>query len=116
MTYPNFPYPETMTIVKRSVTSTDDYGNDVLSDTSTVISQCVYTPGGSNENVVFTDQVNTTDAFYVPEGTDVTALDAIQYKGDTYEVSGAPSHWRSPFSGRVSPVRVSVIRVTGGAS
>jgi hypothetical protein len=116
MTYPNFPYPETMTIVKRVVSSTDEYGNNVLSETSKIVSQCVYTPGGSNENLVFADQVSTTDVFYVPEGTDIDALDAIQYNGSTYEVSGAPSHWRSPFSGHVSPVRVSVTLVSGGSS
>jgi hypothetical protein len=116
MGYPFFPYPDTMTLIKRTVSGVDDYGNDVYSEASTKVVQCVFQPSGSTENLVFADQVATTDTIFMPYGTDVTALDLIEYKGDRYEVTGAPSSWQSPFSGRVSPMRIAVTLITGGSS
>jgi hypothetical protein len=114
--FPNFPYAVPMTLLKRAVSGQDEYGNDTYTETPIVVQQCVFQPSGSTEVLIFTDQVSTNDIIYMPAGTDVSALDAIQYDGATYEVTGAPSEWMSPFSGRVSPIRINVLLVSGGSS
>lgn len=115
MTSPIFPYAVTMTLVKRVLQPgvVDERGNDVYVEQNVDVPNCVFQPGGSSENLAFADQTNSTDNVYLPEGTDVMYLDAIIYNGVKYEVVGVPLHWRSPFSGRVSPIRVDVNRVTG---
>jgi len=102
-----------MTLIKRAVSGQDAYGNDTYTETQVNVDYCVFQPAGSNENLIFTDQISTTDTIFMPFGTDVTALDAIDYNGDRYEVVGDPGEWVSPFSGRVSPIRVSVSIVKG---
>jgi len=103
-----------MTLVRRVLTGTPDaYGNDVYTDVMIQVPQCVFVPAGSSENLVFTDQVSQTDTIFFPPGVVVTALDAVIYNGDTYEIQGEPSYWTSPFSGRESPIRINVTRVTG---
>jgi hypothetical protein len=103
-----------MTLVKRIPTGTQDsYGNDVYTEQNFQIPNCVFQPGGSSENLSFADQSNTSDTIYMPYGTDVTYLDAIIYNGITFEVTGVPNQWVSPFSGRVSPIRVEVTTISG---
>jgi len=114
MSSPWFPYSVSMTLVKRVLSATpDSYGNDVYTETKTTVLDCVFQPAGSTENLVFTDQVATTDTIFMPYGTPVGYLDAIEYAGNRYEVTGEPSVWVSPFSGRVSPIRISVSKITG---
>jgi hypothetical protein len=103
-----------MTLVKRVLTDTQDaYGNDVYTEQNIQVANCVFQPGGSSENLVFADQTNTNDSVFLPFGTDVTYLDAIIYHGVKYEVTGVPNQWTSPFSGRVSPIRVEVNKISG---
>lgn len=116
MTSPSFPYSVTMTLVKRVLSgNVDQYNNDVYVEQSYDVSNCVFQPGGSGEIVAFAEQTNTTDTVFLPYGTDVTYLDAIIYNGIKYEVVGVPAVWQSPFSGRVSPIRVDVNKVSGVA-
>jgi len=91
----------------------DEYGNDIYIDKNVSVSNCVFQPGGSSESLAFADQVDTTDTIFMPYGTDVAPLDAIVYDGETFEVTGIPSEWVSPFSGRVSPIRINVRKVSG---
>jgi hypothetical protein len=88
----------------------------VLTETRVKVYNCVFVPAGSSESLAFQDQVATTDTIFMPAGTNVTALDAIEYNGDTYEINGEPSAWTSPFSGRVSPIRINVSRISGVAA
>jgi hypothetical protein len=115
MSMPYMPFAVPMTLLKRAVSGQDEYGNDTYTETPVTIQQCVFQPAGSTENLIFADQVSTTDTIFMPGGTDVSALDAIQYNGDTYEVTGAISAWTSPFSGRISPIRINVLLVSGGS-
>lgn len=113
-TSPAFPYSVPMTLVKRVLSGTTDaYGNDVYTEQNFTIPNCIFQPGGSSESLVFQDQTNTTDTIFMPYGTDVTFQDAIIYNGVKYEVVGVPSVWTSPFSGRVSPIRIDVNKVSG---
>jgi hypothetical protein len=109
-----FPYGQTVTIVSRTVSGQDEYGNDVYSETTEDVTAVVVQPSGSTENVQFTDQVSIGMVFYFPYGTDIEPTDAIQFAGDEYEVEGNPQEWPpSPFSGNVSPIEVRANKITG---
>jgi hypothetical protein len=110
---PIFPYGVTVTLVKRTLAGQDANGNDVYTEKNIQVPNTVFVPSGASENLIFADQTNTTEVFYVPWGTDVNALDAIIFQGDEYEVQGIPSQWVSPFSGRPSPIRVNAVKVSG---
>ena len=115
MPYP-FPYGQTVTIVRRSVSGQDEYGNDVYSTTTQTIPYCVIHPAVSNENINFTDQVSTEFNVYVPAGTVVGPLDAVLGPdGTKYEVQGDPQAYVSPFSGLRAPIQIRVLKVAGMA-
>jgi hypothetical protein len=103
-----------MTLIRRTLSGTvDEYGNDVYNETPVTVTNCVFAPAGSSENLTFADQVSSFDTIFMPADTIVSTLDAIDWNGNRYEVAGEPSAWTSPFSGRVSPIRISVSRITG---
>ena len=108
-----FPYGQTVTLVKRAVSGQDDFGNDEYAETLVDAYPCVVQPAGSNETIQFTDQVSTDLTIFLPYGTDIEAVDAVEVDGVRYEVMGDESVWVSPFSGRTSPIQIRVSRVTG---
>lgn len=110
---PNFPYGQTVTLIRRTVSGQDERGNDTYSETSEPIPRAVVQPTGSNEFTQFTDQVSTDIVVFLPFGTEVSPLDAVEVGGLRYEVQGDPSSWVSPFSGNTSPIQVRLSRVTG---
>jgi hypothetical protein len=50
---------------------------------------------------------------YLPAGTVVGAIDAVQVAGQTYEVDGSPNDWQHPLTGWRPGVEVRLKRVTG---
>jgi hypothetical protein len=114
MTSPVFTFSIAVVLVHRAPSGqVDEYGNDIMSVTRATVPNVVFVPAGSSENVSFADQSTQSETFYMPYGTDVSVLDAIEFNGDTYEVNGSPDIWSSPFSGRVSPIRISATKITG---
>ena len=111
-----FPYGTTLTMIRRVLSGTDDYGNDAYSDVSVSVGDCVINPVSSNETTNFTDQVNTTITVFVPFGTDVSFLEAFVINGEKYEVQGDPETFVSPFSGHVSPIQIRAIKTTGASA
>ena len=110
----SFPYGQTVTIVRRTVTGQDEYGNDVYTETTEDVTLVVVQPSGSTENIQFTDQVSIGMVFYFPYGTVINPTDAISFAGDKYEVEGNPQAWPpSPFSGNFSPIEVRATLITG---
>lgn len=110
---PNFPYGITVTVVVRTVTGQDEYGNDVYENTTYDVPSCSVQPGGTNETTQFTEQLSSEIVVYLPYGTDVEFLDALIVDGITYEVQGKPNVWASPFSGNTAPVEVRATKVSG---
>jgi hypothetical protein len=114
MTSPIFTFAVTVTLIHRVPSGqVDEYGNDIMTETSITVPNTVFVPSGSSENLAFADQVTTGEQFYMPYGTPVNILDVIQFNGELYEVQGKPSEWVSPFSGRVSPIRIDTTKITG---
>jgi SPP1 family predicted phage head-tail adaptor len=104
--YPALPYGKMVTLRHRVVAGQDEYNNETYAFTEVQVGPCSVQQGHSGEEVAYTDRVTTDITVYVPYGTDVGYLDAIIVDDVEYEVTGDPSHWMSPFSGRSSPIRV----------
>lgn len=108
-----FPYGQTVTIRRRTVSGTDEFNNDVYTSVSEDVPLCVVQPGSSGEQIQFSDQLSAGIVVYFPSGTDLSHIDAIVVDGAEYEVDGRPDEWTSPFSGHVGPVQVRATKVTG---
>jgi hypothetical protein len=116
-----FPYPilnwgQTVTILNRYVSGQDDYGNDVYSYTPQQVSNCSVQQASTRENLQFTDQVTTGIIVFVPYGTQVGYLDAVVVNGVTYEVTGNPTSWVSPWTGHTAPIRIQATVVEGASA
>jgi hypothetical protein len=115
------PFGETVTLIRRTKTGEDDYGNDIYSATDVTVPGVVWAPAGSRggvpasiEHTGAADMVTTNAQAYLPPGTTVTSVDRIRREnGDLYEVSGEPSLYRNPFTGTSPGPIVEVKRVTG---
>jgi hypothetical protein len=110
-----FPYAQTLTLLRRVLAEPDAYGNDTYTDVAVQVPGCVVQPAGSAEVLQFTDQVSTDITVFIPYGTEVGPLDALVVNGTTYEIQGIPQMWRSPFSGHTSPLQVRASIVTGAS-
>jgi hypothetical protein len=107
-----FPFGRDVSLVRRTKSGTDAYGNDAFTTTTTVV-KGAFAPGGSTEQVQGQDVLITQPTVYLPAGTDVSAVDAIDIDGDRFEVDGTPNHWMNPFTGWQPGVEVRLRRVTG---
>jgi SPP1 family predicted phage head-tail adaptor len=105
----------TVTIVRRTVSGTDSFGNDTYTSVNEDVQYCSIQPAASRENLDFSDQLTSDVVVFVPYGTDVEYIDAIIVDGVQYEVRAQPDVWRSPFSGSTAPVRIEGILVVGAA-
>lgn len=89
------PFGQAIVLVKRVKTGTDEFGDAVYTDTTTTVLGG-FSPGGSVEA---NDQTVTQPTVYLPAGTDVAWLDAVQVGATTYEVDGSPNEWIHPLTG-----------------
>ncbi|MGZ6806389.1 MAG: hypothetical protein ACXVGG_07115 [Mycobacteriaceae bacterium] len=105
-----FPFGQTVTLVKRVKSGQDAFGNDVYSTTTVAVSGA-FAPGGSSEQLQGQDVVITQPTVYLPAGTDVSAVDAIDVAGQRFEVDGSPNDWQNPFTGWRPGVEVKLRRV-----
>jgi hypothetical protein len=101
--------------VRRVVTGTDDFNNDVYGESTQDVSNCSVQPSSSRENLNLSDQLSSRITVFVPYGTDVSYIDAIIVGDNKYEVTGSPDVWVSPFSGRTSPIRIEGSLIEGAA-
>lgn len=94
----------------------DGFGSEETSVESVTIDGCAVSQGNGFENTDATDQVEGDIIFHVPYGTGVSYLDQIVYNGVTYEVTGIPKSWKSPFTGTLSMDEITAKVVEGGGS
>lgn len=105
---------EPVTRVRRQVTGTDRYGNDVHADVETVLAEpAAFDPGGSLEPVeVGRKQVVTTPKLYfLNERPDLRDDDTVIVRGERYTIEGDPADWRSPFGSTLGGLVVELQRV-----
>jgi hypothetical protein len=109
-----FPFGEPVTpVVRVKRASPDELGNDVFDDVPGAAVRGAFDPGGSVEQVQGQSLVISQPSVYLPAGTDLSAVDALLIRGDTFEVDGRPSDWVNPFTGWHPGVHVKLRRVTG---
>jgi hypothetical protein len=113
--YPVLPFGQTVTLLHRTVSGQDQFGNDVYASTPETVTNVAIQPGSHTERTSFTDQVTTNLQVFLPSGTSIGYLDAIVWNGDTYEISGDPAIHISPFSGHAGPIRVTATIVKGAS-
>lgn len=115
----SYAFGETISVLDGVATSRDGDGNDV----QTFPQKATYdnvpiapTDGngaGANEAVQAQDQVIIGLTIYPPDGADITAVDRIVVRGETWDVVGLPQPWVSPYTGRRPGMVVALKRVTG---
>lgn len=107
-----FPFGEPITLMTRTKGAPDALGNDTWTTTTAVVTGA-FNPGVSAELVQGQDLLTTQPTVYLPAGTIIGAIDAVQIDGMTYEVDGSPNEWRNPFTGWGAGIEVKLKRVTG---
>lgn len=107
----SFAFGQTVTLVHRTASGRDAYGNDVLAEAETVLTNVPAWPTSTREG----DEATVYDAVvvFLPPGTNVQAIDSVRVFGNRYEVNGQPERFQSPFDGFEPGVPVALERVTG---
>lgn len=111
-------FGETVVIRHRTTTGTDSYGNDTYTWTDEAIDNVPVwesdaNAAGGNERVQARDMVLAGMTISLPYGHTITAVDRVQVRGRTYEVTGKPVDWRSPQTGVEAGTIVTLSLVTG---
>lgn len=100
---------ETITIKRRSATSTDEHGNPVHSFTTVTVRDALIAIGGTSEPVdPARDAIDATLTLYLPQGTQILSGDRFTIRGTEWVKDGFAQEWVSPFPmevGVVVPVR-----------
>lgn len=101
---------ETITIKRRSVTATDDFGNPTHTTTTIVVKDALIAVGGGSEPIdVARDAVDSSLTIYLPNGTQVQDGDVFIIRNSQWVKDGSVQEWVSPFpsslAGVVVPVR-----------
>jgi hypothetical protein len=118
----NFPRTRKLGLVKRTMSSKDGDGNNVYTDSITVVDGS-FAPGGTSENNDGESQVVDAPAVYVRQALNTGPLDAVivdivravngdVLAGTKYEVDGKPEAWPMPLSDGIGTV-IKLKRVTG---
>lgn len=106
------PFTQPLGLVTRVKTGVDGDGNDQYGEVTEIVGG-VFVPGGTSEMTEGQDRTVTSPSALLPHGTDVTALDAIVYGDNRYEINGDPSDWVSPFDDWAPGIQVQLHKVAG---
>lgn len=101
-----------VTLITRTVSGQDAYGNDTFTETQTTIN-AAFAPGTSLELVQGQDLVTIQPTLYLPPDVDPNPIDAVLVDGQRYDVDGDTDVWMSPFTGWHPGNVVKLKRVTG---
>jgi hypothetical protein len=93
----SFGLGEPIILLQNGAPVADEYGDPIPSQTPVTVTGG-FNPGTSAENPG-QDTATTRPSVYLPSGTDVSWVDAVQVRGVTYQVDGSPNDWISPFTG-----------------
>lgn len=91
---------ETVTILRRSGSSLDDFGLPSYTITQLDIQGCLFAPGGGSEPVdVQRDAVDAKGTLYMPSATQVEPGDVFVIRGSEWVKDAPAQEWVSPFTG-----------------
>lgn len=101
------------TLLHATTGTTDQYNNDTLTYTPEATT-AIFVPGAVSEATEGTDETITNGEVYFPDTSiSVSSQDRVVIGAITYEVTGDPSQWQSPFTSIKTPVLVRVRLVEG---
>ncbi len=106
-----------VTQLAASVTGQDSRGNDIYAWSAVPQLAYAFAPGQTAENIQGTEQVTANAELYLPPDSVVTPEDRfVLADGTTWEVTGLPSPYGSPFTGIGGTVVARLRRVTGASA
>lgn len=104
---------QSLTIQRRSSTSTDEYGNEVHTTTTSTVT-VGYVEQATAEEVTVDRETYVTDwRVFLPAGTAVDGSDRIVYGSKTLEVVGAPHEVWNPRTRTTHHIEARAREVTG---
>jgi hypothetical protein len=105
---------ESITIVRKTSTGVDDFGNPTYSYANTTIQNCGIGFGNSDEPVMDDrDPIDNTLTLFMPAGTVIEANDTFIVRGTRFVKAGSPENWVSPVQMGSLPVIQRVRRRDG---
>ncbi|TAK89389.1 MAG: hypothetical protein EPO06_12060 [Burkholderiaceae bacterium] len=108
------PFGETVTVLTRTVTGRDGYGNDVYGSAETEVEACAVRILSSTESRdKGADKVVDSIEVIMPPASSVTAADRLRVRGVVYAVDGRPEPLTDPMTGADPGLRVIAKRTTG---
>jgi hypothetical protein len=114
---PSFNNGVTVTFLRRTVSGTDERGDDVYTTTEDDVAGCSVSPGYSSETDQGSIMVQSGITVQAPPDTDSSPVDALRLPdGSEWEVQGDSSQWQSPFTTVKSFLKIKADRTTGGNS
>ena len=105
---------ESITQIKRSSSSTDSYGEPIITETEVSVEAIVSARvSGSNFDP---DEIIVTEGLtvYLPAGTDVGDDDRFLIRGKYYEIDGEAFEWKQGLGSWNPGVVVDLVRQTSG--
>lgn len=108
----DFPYGDPITVITRTKSGVDEFGNDVFTEAAAVVTGA-FAPAVSGESTDGRDTVVSQPQALLPYGTAVSPNSVLVIGGLRYEVDGTPNDWRNPFTGWQAGLAVPLRRVTG---
>ena len=108
-----FAFPETFTIITRTVTGQDNDGGDVYGPVEVPV-KGAFAPQGSTELIQGQTMVLTHDTVYLEVGSPTPKpTDQIRRGTVVYDIDGTPRTYQNPFTGFVPGPVLALLRVTG---
>lgn len=105
---------QTVVLLRRQVTGRDAHGNDTYSETRTTVDNVLVEPYHTVERFDASDLTATRLRLYAPAsvGDVLTSIDAVEYRGATYELEGDPMMWPD-WSGGIHHTEAILKKVAG---
>lgn len=114
----SFPMGQTITVIHKTLTGVDEYGNDIYDGPEVEVEGCAVSPAIPSEDWQATSQVVADFTIHMPQGIVVNGPydEIILPNGLRLAVVGIPREWTSPFTGfyRVQEVLARYVS-TGGS-
>lgn len=104
---------QTVVLVRRAVTGRDAHGNDVYTVTRETVSQCLVQPTlFSKEFISAEDRTVNRLQLFAPPNVNLKSIDAVEFNGERYEISGEPLPWPD-WTGGVHHIEAILEKVAG---
>jgi len=103
-----------VSVLGEAVTGRDGYGNDVRTETATLVYGCASWPLTTVEDDQGRTLVTSGRALLLPDGVAISATSKVRFDdGSTWRVQGDPEQHQSALTGARGGILVTLQKVTG---